>query len=147
MWGKSSRRRVLAKVLFCLLALTVLAAWKDIASSFAAGCDTAQFTGQLTNAAVGNAPVAMVTGDFNHDGRDDLAVANYFSSPGSSNGEISILLNNGSGGFLPATNISAGDLYPRAIVSADFNHDSELDLAVVNNDIVTPASAVTILLG
>ncbi len=89
----------------------------------------------------------MVTGDFNHDGRDDLAVANFLSSPGSSNGEISILLNNGSGGFLPATNISAGGIYPRSIVSADFNHDSKLDLAVVNNDIVTPASAVTILLG
>jgi hypothetical protein len=88
----------------------------------------------------------MVAGDFNHDGQNDLAVADFGSGP--SPGAVSILLNNGSGGFSSPTNITAG-INPRSIVSADFNHDGHVDLAVLNYDsgACCISSFATILLG
>jgi uncharacterized repeat protein (TIGR01451 family) len=71
-------------------------------------------------------PVAIVSGDFNGDGFSDLAVANYTS------GTVSVLLADGSGGFLTATTYSSGGSEPRALVAGDFNGDGNLDLAVAN---------------
>ena len=48
------------------------------------------------NYPVGNSPQAVVTGDFNGDGRLDLAVANDFSNT------VSVLLDNANGTFQPA---------------------------------------------
>ena len=42
-------------------------------------------------------------GDFNGDGKQDLAVANFNSN------NVSILLGNGAGNFSAATNFGAGD--------------------------------------
>ncbi len=69
---------------------------------------------------VGHNPEAIATADFNGDTLADLAVANV--------GTISILLNNGVGGFAAAaTYNSNGPL--SSIVVADFNGDDKLDLA------------------
>src|SRR6266705_1027746 len=87
--------------------------------------------------AAGQFPIALATGDFNRDGRPDVAVANQGS------GDVSILLCNGDGTFQAATNYPAG-LNPPAIAVADFNHDGKLDLAVANQS--NPGS-VSILLG
>jgi FG-GAP-like repeat len=80
-------------------------------------------------------------GDFNHDGNLDLAVANYCQSCGESS--VGVLFGNGSGSFgAPAT-------YPvdwsleQAIVSADFNKDGNLDLAVSD----LQAGAIYVYLG
>lgn len=88
---------------------------------------------------VGNNPAAMVTGDFNNDGKPDVATANA----GSNN--VSIRLNNGTGGFSPAVSIAVSE-QPRAIVTGDFNNDGKSDLAVTH---VTPTvnQIITILLG
>lgn len=90
---------------------------------------------------VGNNPVAMVIGDFNNDAKPDVATANS----GSNN--VSILLNNGNGGFgfSQATNIAVSQ-QPTAIVAGDFNNDGKSDLIVMH---VTPTEnqIITILLG
>ena len=72
---------------------------------------------------VGTNPFVIVTGDFNGDGKLDMAVANIDSS------DVSILLGNGDGTFQPAKNIViAGGAGP--IITGDFNGDHKLDLAV-----------------
>ena len=77
--------------------------------------------------AVGGQPQALVAGDFNNDGKLDLAVANF------SDNTVTLLLGNGDGTFAPAS----GSPYPVgqgpiSIAAADFNGDGKLDLAVAN---------------
>jgi uncharacterized repeat protein (TIGR02543 family) len=64
-------------------------------------------------------------GDFNGDGKQDLAVANQ-------GGDVSILLGNGDGTFQPAVNFGAGTT-PLSVAVGDFNGDGKQDLAVANN--------------
>lgn len=73
----------------------------------------------------------MVTGDFNHDGRVDFATANFGSGQGQTDGSISVVLNNGSGGFVSPTSITSG-INPRSIVTGDFNKDGNADVAVLH---------------
>jgi FG-GAP-like repeat len=75
--------------------------------------------------AVGDDPLAIAVGDFNGDGKIDLAVANFDS------GTISILLGNGNGTFAPQTTVPVGS-YPSSIAVGDFNGDGKLDLAVAS---------------
>src|SRR5712671_6639206 len=76
---------------------------------------------------VGLSPQAVVTGDFNGDGRLDLAVANYSSST------VSILLGNADGTFQAAQNFATGGA-PLSLAVGDFNGDGKLDLVTVNNN-------------
>jgi hypothetical protein len=74
-------------------------------------------------------------GDFNGDGKPDLAVANVNSS------SVSILLGNGDGTFE-----AAGDgvgKYPESVAVGDFTGDGKPDLAVANRGV----NDVSILLG
>lgn len=76
-------------------------------------------------ATVGARPQITVLGDFNNDGRLDMAATNEVGST------ISVLLGNGDGSFQPQTTYATG-LFPIAIASGDFNRDGNLDLAVGN---------------
>jgi hypothetical protein len=78
-------------------------------------------------------------GDFNGDGKLDLAVANNGSN------DVSVLLGNGDGTFQPAANYSTG-LSPVSVAVGDFNGDGKLDLAVVNSG-TNVGSNVSVLLG
>jgi uncharacterized repeat protein (TIGR01451 family) len=91
---------------------------------------------------VGTSPSAVVIGDFNGDGKPDIAVANL----GSAN--VSILLGNGDGTFKGAVNSPAGPA-PYALAVGDFNRDHKLDLIVISpGDATTGTPGVAnILLG
>lgn len=85
---------------------------------------------------VGNNPTSAAVGDFNGDGKPDLAVAN------ADDGTVSILLGNGDGTFTPSSTVNVG-VRPVFVVAADFNGDGILDLAVANYS----SDTVTVLLG
>jgi uncharacterized protein (UPF0548 family) len=79
------------------------------------------------------APQSVAVGDFNGDGKPDLAVANYGSSgPAFTNGSVSLLMGNGDGTFQAAVNYAAG-LNPISVAVSDFNGDGKLDLVVANS--------------
>jgi uncharacterized repeat protein (TIGR01451 family) len=97
---------------------------------------------------VGISPVAMAAGDFNGDGKPDLAVANQGDWTTANPGSVSILLGKGDGTFQPAVDYPAGQT-PNSIAVGDFNGDGKLDLAVANQGLVTIGidGSVSILLG
>lgn len=79
---------------------------------------------------------AIVTADFNRDGKLDLAVTDSVGNA------VIILLGNGDGTFGAPTTIPVGN-NPDAIVAGDFNNDGKIDLAVAN----FADGTVTLLLG
>jgi hypothetical protein len=86
-------------------------------------------------------PSAVAVGDFNGDGKPDLAVANHGTFP-YTNGSVSVLLGQGDGTFPSTPAFPAGDS-PSAVAVGDFNGDGILDLAVANED----SDNVSVLLG
>lgn len=87
-----------------------------------------------TSYAVGTNPIALSVGDFNGDGKPDIAVANQGSN------DVSVLLGSATGRFaLAGTFAVAGS--PGSLAIADFNHDGRPDLAVPR------AEGVLLLLG
>lgn len=68
---------------------------------------------------------AGVVGDFNRDGRADLA--------GGASGGVGVFLGNGDGTFQPPLIHPVAPPYPNSIALADFNGDTYLDLATNGN--------------
>jgi len=90
--------------------------------------------------AVGGTPSSVATGDFNGDGKLDLAVANSLV------GTVSVLLGDGAGAFAAAPDLVI-DGRPAAVVAGDFNGDGKADLAVMVNSSLINAANVTVLSG
>jgi hypothetical protein len=92
-----------------------------------------------TNLAAGTFPYSIAVGDFNADGKQDLAVANNASN------NVSIFLGNGMGNFSVATNFLA-DCGPYSVAVGDFNGDGKQDLSVASNG-CNGTGSTSILLG
>jgi len=92
------------------------------------GHGNGRFTRSVANEQYsGTNPTAVVTGDFNADGKIDFAVANTSSY------DVSVFYGNGAGGFALPVFYDVG-LAPSAMIAADLNGDGRLDLAVTNGD-------------
>ncbi len=88
--------------------------------------------------AVGSSPIAVVVGDFNRDGIQDIATANYEGN------SLTVLLGNGSGGFstAPGSPVAVG-ASPTFLSAGDFNGDGITDLAATDGS----SGTVSVLLG
>ena len=72
----------------------------------------------------GSFPIHVIAADLDGDLDDDLVTANIGGS------DVSLLFNNGAGGFGPPTNVTVGGTRPLATAAGDFDHDNDVDLAV-----------------
>ena len=75
---------------------------------------------------------SVAVGDFNGDGKPDLAVANECPDSNCDTGAVSVLLGNGDGTFQPAQTYSSGGSEAYAVAVADVNKDGKPDLIVAN---------------
>jgi hypothetical protein len=83
----------------------------------------------------------MTTGDFNHDGKLDLAGVDGENS-------VFVLLGNGNGTFQAAVGYNAGNC-ATTVAAGDFNHDGKIDLVVGNTSCNSQQNvdAINVLLG
>jgi hypothetical protein len=101
-------------------------------------------TANLGPAQVGRYPSGLVAQDLNGDHKPDLAVSNFVD------GQVTVLLNDGAGGFTaaPGSPFATGN-QPAFVTAADLNGDMPPDLVVVNTNQISGSpggNRVTVLL-
>jgi len=90
---------------------------------------------------LGNVPDSPVAVDVNNDGKLDLICPNQISK------SLSVLTNNGNGGFQRASSPATGsDGGPYSLVAADVNNDGKPDLICVNSGCPTIGHTLSVLI-
>jgi hypothetical protein len=107
------------------------------------GATSGCFIEPATNYSAGPDPISITVGDWNGDGKTDLAVANQ-GGPDRVVNPVTTFLGNGNGTFQAAAPFPAG-LYLFDVVAGDFNGDGKQDLAATSYD--PYSDKVNILLG
>ncbi len=87
-------------------------------------CSQGSFT-ETTQVYTGSISVFVAIGDFNGDGRQDLATADWWGN------NVSIRLGDGAGGFTTAANVNVG-YNPGSLAIGDFNGDGKQDLIITH---------------
>ena len=93
---------------------------------FLKGKGDGTFAAPVISPTGGTLPTSFAQGDFNGDGKPDLAVTH------SDGNRVTILLGNGDGTFRAGSTFAAGNS-PLSVTVADLNADGRLDLAVANS--------------
>src|ERR1700674_499067 len=104
-----------------------------VRATLAAGVTSApqRYVFDRMDLATSSQPVSVVTGDFNGDGKPDIAVIHQNSA------SICVFLAHPDSTFGPClstTITSTATIGPSSLVAADFNGDGKLDLAFVNGN-------------
>ena len=107
----------------------------SIAATYAADPAAPLFAAHVDHA-TGTNPNSVAVGDFNGDGRQDLAAAN------DGDGSVSVLLGGDGGAFAAKADYASGG-HPAAVAVGDFNGDGRQDLAAANYS----SDTVSVLLG
>jgi hypothetical protein len=115
-------RLALCLVVGCLAAVPCSASATPMPASF--GAPLARFT-----AVAQSQPSQSAVGDFDQDGKLDMAAVSLNGQPGNQTSDIALVRGQGNGLFDPATGIDTTDGLNRIIVG-QFNSDNDPDLAV-----------------
>jgi len=136
------KSRSVARIAFSAVAsifLMCLSGWSQ-SVSFQPPASRIKFI-DSSNPATNPFPQSVAIGDFNGDGKQDLAVPVY--SIFTSFSDLTILLGNGNGTFTEGPVVGVSGQNVNNAVAADFNGDGKLDLAISLPD----ANEIQVLLG
>ena len=144
--GSGSNPVSIAKGLFdndTLVDLATANPGADDAAILLANGDGTFASASPATAVTNQTPLSVTAGDFNGDGYDDLATANYHGN--GTNGNVTILLSNGDGTFTEAlfSPVSLLGSGPWAVAAGYVDGDANLDLVVTD----VPGDTVWIILG